>query len=352
MSDKTEEATPRRLRRAREEGDSGASGYASQAVAFVVAVAIAPGAVAALVSAASAGLRDALARAGGGGLDGHALAVVDGPALARTFLGVAVPFIAAVGVAGAAAQLVQTGGVLASSRLAPRFERLDVFAGVGNLFSGARLFAVGRALVAALVVAWLAVHDLGERIVDVARLAGRPSWAPVVVGDVAVRFLWHAALVGLVLAVADALVMHRAWRARLRMTKEEVRRDYREAEGDPMMRAARRRAYEELLAQATIASIRTATVVVVNPTHLACALRYDDSGKEGERDEAPVVIASGEGDLAARIAQAAREWGIPVVRDVPLARALVELEVGTAIPEALYEAVAEILRDLQETERG
>jgi type III secretion protein U len=80
----------------------------------------------------------------------------------------------------------------------------------------------------------------------------------------------------------------------------------------------------------------------VNPTHLACALRYDE--KEG--DQAPVVVASGEGDLAARIVQAAHDYGVPVVRDVPLARALVELDVGDVIPEALYEAVAEILREI------
>jgi type III secretion protein U len=347
VSDKTEQATPRRLRRAREEGDSGASAYASQAVAFVAAVAIAPGAIRALAGEASAALREAFARAG----QVAPPPAIDGQSLARTFLGLVTPFIAAVAITGAAAQLVQTGGVFASSRLAPRLSRLDIVAGVGNLFSGARLFAVARAFAAASVIAWLAYRDLRDHVVDVARLAGRPSWAPVVVGDVAVRFLWHAALVGLVLAVADALVMRRSWLARSRMSKEEVRRDHRDAEGDPMMRAARRRAYQELLTQATIASVRSATVVVVNPTHLACALRYDPDGGESEGDEAPVVVASGEGDLAARIAQAAREWGIPVVRDVPLARALVELEVGAAIPEALYEAVAEILRDLTEAER-
>ncbi|MGH7271508.1 MAG: EscU/YscU/HrcU family type III secretion system export apparatus switch protein, partial [Polyangiaceae bacterium] len=108
------------------------------------------------------------------------------------------------------------------------------------------------------------------------------------------------------------------------------------------------RAYHELMSQATIASIKSASVVVVNPTHLACALRYDGAGEE--REGAPVVIASGEGELAAQIVRAAQAWGVPVVRDVPLARALIELEVGDAIPEALYQAVAEILRDLSEEE--
>jgi flagellar biosynthesis protein FlhB len=130
------------------------------------------------------------------------------------------------------------------------------------------------------------------------------------------------------------------------MSKDEVRREYREQDGDPQLKAARERAYQEMLAQATVASVRTASVVVVNPTHVACALRYDE--KEG--DEAPVVVASGQGELAQRIRAAAEDYGVPVVQDVPLARALVELRVGETIPEALYEAVAEILREIGEGE--
>ncbi len=348
MSDKTEEATPRRLRRAREEGDSGASSYAAQAVAFLVAVAVVPGALRALVSRESAALRIALAGAAGGGGGTDALARFDPQALATDVLALVVPALAVVAAAGAAAHLLQTGGTIASSRLAPRLDRLDPIAGARGLVSGARLFAVLRAFVAAALIGWLAYHDLRERVVDVSRLAGRLSWTGVVVAAVAGRFLWHAAVVGLALGLADAFVTRRSWLGRLRMTRDEVRRDHREAEGDPQVRAARQRAYQELVAQATVASIRTASVVVVNPTHLACALRYDQKGG----DEAPVVVASGEGDLAARIARAAQEWGIPVVRDVPLARALIELEVGDAIPEALYEAVAEILRELSAPSRS
>ncbi len=124
------------------------------------------------------------------------------------------------------------------------------------------------------------------------------------------------------------------------MSKAEVKREHKESEGDPQQKAARERAHHELLASATIANVRKASVVVVNPTHLACALRYD----EEDGDEAPVLVASGQGELAAKIVEAARQYGIPVLQDIPLARALIELEVGAAIPEALYEAVAEILR--------
>ncbi len=340
MSDKTEDPTPRRLRKAREEGDSGASSNAAQALAFVAAVAIVPSAVRALASQASADLRgviDQVASPPGG-----ALPRFDPQQFATTVLVLVLPALLVVAAVGGAAHAVQTGGVVAARRLAPSLDRLNPAKGLSALFSGARLFAVVRALVAASAIGWLAYRDLSDHLVDLARVAGRLQWAGVVVADVAGRFAWHAALLGLALGVADGIITRRSWLGRLRMSKDEVRREHKDAEGDPGVRAARQRAYQELLAQATIANVKEASVVVVNPTHLACALRYDDKGG----DEAPVVVASGEGEVAARIVRAAEEWGVPIVRDVPLARALVELEVGDAIPEALYEAIAEILREV------
>ncbi len=272
---------------------------------------------------------------------------VDPQSLAANVLALVVPALLVLGFSqeGSRTSRFGLGGIFAGGRLAPKLERLDPASGLKGLVSGARLFAVGRALVAAGAIGWLAYADLVDRVVDIARVAGRPAWIGVVVADVAGRFAWHAAAVGLALGLADAVVTKRAWKGRLRMTKDEVKREYKDAEGDPGVRAARQRAYQELLAQAAVANVRTASVVVVNPTHLACALRYDEKGG----DEAPVVVASGEGELAARIAQAAHEWGVPIVRDVPLARALLELAAGDAIPEALYEAVAEILRELWQT---
>jgi flagellar biosynthesis protein FlhB len=344
VSDKTEEATPRRLRKAREEGDSGTSAYAAQAVAFVVAVALVPSAIRALAVRSADDLRGAIAQAGGLG----GITRFDAMSLATTVLALCLPVLVAAGLAGAVSHAVQTGGAVASKRLTPKLERLNPFLGAKNFFSATRLFAVLRALFAAVVVAWLAVRGLGDHLIDLARVAGRLAWVGPLVAEVAGALAWRAALFGLALGVLDLLVTRGAWLRRLRMTKDEVRREHKDAEGDPQQKAARERAYHELLAQATIANVRTASVVVVNPTHLASALRYDESHDEKERDLAPVVVASGEGELAQQIIRAAEDWGIPVVRDVPLAHALIELRVGDAIPEALYEAVAAILRELWE----
>lgn len=344
MSDKTEDPTPRRLRKAREEGDSGASGHAAQAVAFVAAVAVAPSAVRALASRTSEDLRAAI-----GAASRPDLAVrFDVQSLGTTLVALSLPMLLAAGVAGAVAHVVQTGGGIATKKLAPKIERLNPAEGLRALFSSTRLFAVARSLVAGGIVAWIAWRALGDHVVDIARLAGRERSIGIVVGEVAGGVAWRAAIAGLALGAIDVLVTRRAWINKLRMSKDEVRREYKETEGDPQIKAARERAHRELLAQATIANVRSATVVVVNPEHIACALRYDE--KEG--DEAPVVVASGQGDLAARIIRAAHDYGVPVVRDVPLARALVELEVGDAIPEALYEAVAEILREAWQDEES
>jgi type III secretion protein U len=344
VSDKTEDPTPRRLRRAREEGDSGVSGYAAQATALVAAVALVPAAVRALASRTSDDLRAAIERVARPGQGVQ----VDPQQLATTVIALASPVLVAAAVAGAAAYVVQTGGVVATRRLAPRLDRLNPVEGLKGLLSGARLFGVLRSFAAGIAVGWFAYDGLARHVADFARAAGRARGIGVLVSHVAAALAWRAALLGLALGALDVLVSKRAWLQRLKMSKDEVKREYREAEGDPQIKRARERAYQELIAQATVASVRSASVVVVNPTHVACALRYDEKGG----DEAPVVVASGEGELAARIVQAARDWGVPVVRDMPLARALVELSVGDAIPEVLYEAVAEILREVHDEVGG
>ncbi|HZU85231.1 MAG TPA: EscU/YscU/HrcU family type III secretion system export apparatus switch protein, partial [Polyangiaceae bacterium] len=287
MPDKTEQPTARRLRKAREAGDSGASAYASQAVSFLVAVALVPPTLAALASRAAGGLRSAIAQAASG-----APPRIDPAELGSTVAALVLPPLLAVAVAGAAAQAVQTGGVVAAGRLSPKLERLDPIAGLRGVFSAARLFAVVRSIAAASLVSWFAWAAITEHLPELAAVAGRPRWVPALVARVAAGLAWRAAAVGLALGALDVLVTRRVWMRRLRMSKEEVRREQRESEGDPQIKAARERAYHEMMAQANVAQVRGASVVVVNPTHLACALRYDAS----RGDEAPIVVAHGEAD--------------------------------------------------------
>jgi len=340
VSDKTEEPTPKRLRKAQEEGDSPISTFASQSVAFLAAVAIAPAAVGALAARTGADLRAAIAHAG----DTAPTVAIDPAVIATSIVVLSAPVLAAAAVAGAVTSVVQSGGVIATKKLAPKLERLDFIAGFRQLFSASRVVAVVRAALFGAGVAYFAYSALRAHAADVARTTGQLSAAAAVAGVIALDVAKRAAILGVFLAVLDIVVTRRSWKKRLMMSKAEVKREHKESEGDPEVKAARERAHHEALSAATVANVKNASVVIVNPVHIACALRYDEEGG----DEAPVLVASGHGDLAAKIVEAARQYGVPVLRDVPLARALVELEVGSAVPEALYEAVAEILREAWE----
>lgn len=345
MSDKTEEPTPKRLRKAREDGDSGVSRELGSGLGFLLGTALAAGALAALSESATtmvhAGFAAARAKTPEVSLDPSVVA--------KAVLLHVVPMLLCVGLTSAVAAIVQTGGVLATKRLSPDLGRLDPFSGLRGLFSTARLFSVVRALVLATLVLYVAASAIRGNVHSLANTTGNVAGAAKVAGVLALDVVRTAALLGLALAFVDLLVVRRSWKTKLRMSKEEVKREYKESEGDPEQKAARERAHHEVMSAAAVARVKDATVVVVNPTHLACALRYS----EDEEDEAPVLLARGDGELAKKIVDAARAYGVPVLRDVPLARALHELAVGEPIPEALYEAVAEILREaFDELERS
>ncbi len=330
MSDKTEQPTPRRLKKAREQGDSAVSAALGQAVAFVTVLLLLPALLSALAAGAGAALRSAIESGAG-----------DPSSAAWLWVSSSAPVLGGSALISAVLGLVQTGGAFTASRFAPDFSRLDPFQGIKGLFSAERLFSLVRSLAASVAVGWLAYAALRERMPDIAASLGRVEAVAATAWLIGRRLLWGAALVALLLAAADYFFVRRAWLARHRMTKDEIKREHRESEGDPEVKAARRRAHQEALAGSMIAAVKDATVLIVNPTHLATALRYQEN-----EDDAPTVVAHGEGDLARRLIEAAHAYNVPVVRDVPVARALRELELGVQIPEALYDAVAEVLREL------
>jgi flagellar biosynthesis protein FlhB len=331
--ERTEEPTPRRLEQARRRGQVASSrdlttamGYAA---AFVVLAIAAPTAVARL----SIYFAHALAAAGRGGgtMPALGLAVDQAGAL------LAWPLAATTAVALLAGAL-QAGGVLSLAPL--RIDPQRVLPSWRRVVNPSAFVEVSKGLVKVLVVGalvWLTVRQFlrplavlpGARVAAVLALLGRTAQT---LGG-------RLALAAVAVGLADHAWRRHQHRRALRMTRAEVRREHRETEGDPRHKVERQRLHRELAEQRMLADIRKADFVVVNPDHLAIALQYDRHG-----DAAPVVVARGERLLAEKIKEVAREAGIPIFRDINLAQALRGLEEGDEIPEALYEAVAEILR--------
>jgi flagellar biosynthesis protein FlhB len=279
--------------------------------------------------------KGALAVASEGGSATAALAIGAG-VMARAL---AVPLAAAALVALGAGML-QTRGLLAFGALRPDLARLSPAAGLGRVFGGQAALQVGKSLLKAALVAalvWLTVRPV---LAGLAALAGAPVGRLAgAMGVVSAQLAERVALVALALGLADYMLVRRRHLGRLRMTRDEVKREHKESEGDPTHRAERQRLHRELSEQRMVAEVRKADFVVVNPDHIAVALRYDRDG-----EAAPIVVARGERLLAERIKEVAREAGVPIFRDVTLARSLRDLQEGAEIPAALYEAVAEILR--------
>ncbi|HKX45279.1 MAG TPA: EscU/YscU/HrcU family type III secretion system export apparatus switch protein, partial [Planctomycetota bacterium] len=162
------------------------------------------------------------------------------------------------------------------------------------------------------------------------------------------------ALVAIVLlALVDLLYQRWQHERDLRMTKQEVREDLKQSEGDPHLKARVRQVQRELASRRMMEEVPKATVVVTNPTHFAVALRYELDAGDGERLGAPRVVAKGADLLAQRIKHVAREHAVPCYEDVPLARSLyARAEVGREVPEDLYEAVATVISFVYRTRRG
>lgn len=337
MSEKTEEPTPKRLEDARKRGDVPKSRELTAALGLLFA---------ALGLSALGG--DLLARAERVVRTSLTLAaepdrVTPGGFLAASLVEVTPPlavWLFGLCFVGTVVAYLQVGPVLAFGKVAPKLERLDPVKGASGLFQKAQLVEVLRSLVLLVVIGWVVVSRIRAHAPELARLtAGDARAALGLGGTIALDVALRVSAAWLFVAVLDVFYQRAKHVHDLRMTKDEVKREHKESEGDPHTKGERQRLHREILEHQTIESVRTADVLVVNPTHVAVALRFDVASEQ----EAPEVVAKGLDALALRMIAAAHESGVPVMRDVPLARALHGLDVGEQIPEGLYEAVAVVL---------
>jgi type III secretion protein U len=329
MAEKTHDPTAKRLREARAKGEVPQAPLVAGAIGLLALVP--------LVRLALLRVTHDTARSL---IDLAPITAIDPWSVALAVIATAAP-IALVLLAIAIVSGVAQGSVTFSpSRLAPDASKLEPFGGLRRLIDKSRMWAALRGTVLAILLAAV----LG-RIVFSAAIAGARSLEMTRALETAIHFATRivitAGAIACVFAVLDAIVARRIWLGRLKMSRDEVVREHKEGEGDPEVKRRREELHHELMAAEALTAVRDATVVVINPTHLACALRYGETAGD---DEAPTLIAKGHGALAARMIEAAKLHGVPVIQDVPVARALYELEVGIEIPEALYEAVAEVLR--------
>lgn len=250
------------------------------------------------------------------------------------------PFLLFLLFATAVGTALQSGIYPSLKRLQPKLSKLNPINGFKRLFSVSSVMRLLQGVLKMVIVgavAWFTITEDISSVLAAGTLGARGilHLCSTLIFKLALRL----AIVLLVLAILDYIYQRWNWWRNLKMTKQEVKDEYKRMEGDPQMRSRRRRAQLQLAMQRINADVPKADVVVTNPTEYAVALRYDEQAMA-----APRVVAKGQDLLALRIRQVAQQHGVPIVQRPPLARALyAAVEVGQEVPPAFYRAVAELL---------
>ncbi|MGC5781513.1 flagellar biosynthesis protein FlhB [Methylobacterium sp. NFXW15] len=338
QEDKTEEPTPRRIEQAIERGDVAKSVEINTFAilgAFTLALVVAaPGIASSLMHSLTAFLANAHQVPD----DPTAMAGAMRSSLLIWLQAVAVPVGLAV-VAAVAAGYLQHPPVFNAEALMPKFERISPMAGLKRLLGVEALFQFGKGLakmIAVGVVGGAILWRDRDRLEVFARLD--PGACLPAVLSLSLKLLAGMLAVHITIAGADYLYARLRWRGRLRMSKEEIKQEMKESEGNPEIKGKLKQLRMARARKRMMAAVPTATVIVTNPTHYAVALRYEQGMA------APVCVAKGVDALALRIREVAKAHDVAIVENPPLARALhATVEIDREIPAEHYRAVAEVI---------
>lgn len=255
------------------------------------------------------------------------------------FLLILLPIFVSVFIIGILSNILQFGFLITFEPLKPSFDKINPFRGFKRLFSKRLLFELGKSFIKIFVISYIfytTVKKIFNEIfmtplMDIETYLGFAA-------DTVFRLGIKIVIAFIIFSILDYIYQKYEYEDNLMMSKQEVKDELKQLEGDPLIKARIRNIQREMARRRMISEIPQADVVITNPNHIAVAIRY----KEGE-DNAPKIIAKGINLMAEKIKEIARKYGIIIMENPPLARTLVKLEIGWEIPPELFQAIAEIL---------
>jgi flagellar biosynthesis protein FlhB len=249
------------------------------------------------------------------------------------------PLVLGIALVGTVANIGQFGFLLSGHAVQPQFSRVNPMEGAKRIFSSRTLVELVKTILKVVIVgffAWQALQDKGPMLVSLADMQAGP--AGYAISAAMMQVVWRVAGAFVVIAAADYMYQRWFFERSMRMSKEEIKEELKQSEGNPHMRARLRQRARALARQRMMQQVPTADVVITNPTHFAIAIKYEPGM------DAPKVIAKGERLIAQQIKKMAREHNVPMVENRPLAQALFKAcQIGQSVPPDLYKAVAEVL---------
>lgn len=339
QDDRTEDPTERRRTEAREKGNIARSTDLNAAVLMMSAATALSVLAIPLASSMGVLLRHYLSQPGWVTLD-RGFVLQQFWFLGEQMGSAVLPVLLMMLVAALLANLVQVGFLLAPDALQPKFARLNPLSNAKRILSIQALVKLGVSLGKLILLTAIAGAFVAAHLPEYLPLViAEPAQILLTIDDAVTSLAYQLAFALFVLAVLDFGFQKWKHEQELKMTKQEVRDEMKQMEGDPHIRHRRREAHRKLAQARELGAVKEADVVITNPTHIAVAIKYDP-----RKMAAPTVVAKGMGEVALRIREIAELHGIPIIERKPLARALYrDVKVGRSVPVEMYEVFVEIM---------
>ncbi len=337
--DKTEEATPKKKQDARKKGQVAKSKDVGLAFTMIACTVIIVALSGFLVSNARENIIYYLGNSGTMEITEITLKNINSNVISRFLLAV-LPFITPIMVFGIIASLAQTGFMLTGEPLKPSFKKLNPINGFKNMFSKKNAADLVKNLLVVIIVSWVGItyfKNNYSKIIQISNL-----YTPeigTVVKELVVGIFVKISIVLVILAAIDYLLQFKFYNDELKMSKQDIKEEYKQMEGDPQIKSKIKQKQREMSQRRMMQAVGDATVVITNPTHIAVAIKYEEG-----KMEAPKLVAKGAENIAIKIKELAKEANVPIVENKPLARMIYsKVELDEDIPQDMYQAVAEVL---------
>ena len=339
MSDKTEEPTPKKKKDARKQGNIAKSAEVNKAMTFIAILVVIYMMSGSIISELQGFIVNILSGDFSMTMNDNTIKILMFKVM-MSFMKIVLPISLIIMVFGILGSLIQTGLFFSMESLKPKFSKLNPLTGLKNMFSMKAIVNLIKSMVVICIMIYLGYSFMSKNFEGIIKS-----------GDIYLPYLFNivldlikSILTSITLAVAVVAVLDYGYekfshKKGLKMTKQEVKEEYKQMEGDPHIKGKIKQKQRQMANQRMMQAVPSSTVILTNPTHISIAIRYEQG-----KDTTPIVVAKGVDEVAFRIREIAKSHDIPIIENVPLARLIYkEVDIDQEIPEEMYKAVAEVL---------
>ncbi|WP_294131637.1 fused FliR family export protein/FlhB family type III secretion system protein [uncultured Clostridium sp.] len=339
MSDKTEEPTPKKKKDARKQGNIAKSAEVNKAMTFIAILVVIYMMSGSIISELQGFIVNILSGDFSMTMNDNTIKILMFKVM-MSFMKIVLPISLIIMVFGILGSLIQTGLFFSMESLKPKFSKLNPLTGLKNMFSMKAIVNLIKSMVVICIMIYLGYSFMSKNFEGIIKS-----------GDIYLPYMFNivldlikSILTSITLAVAVVAALDYGYekfshKKGLKMTKQEVKEEYKQMEGDPHIKGKIKQKQRQMANQRMMQAVPSSTVILTNPTHISIAIRYEQG-----KDTTPIVVAKGADEVAFRIREIAKSHDIPIIENVPLARLIYkEVDIDQEIPEEMYKAVAEVL---------